>query len=248
MNEKNSTITLGDKDFATVKRIQIRLNLRGGGHIAEDGDFGLKTLQAIKAFQSSHLDKNGNPLNIDGEVGPLTWSCLFEIPITQNMATPPLIKELLKVAQNEIGVKEVPPRSNSGPRVEEYLKSVNLGPGYAWCAAFVFWCFKQASANLNCINPVLKTASCMVHWQKTKGMKITMEEASQNPDLIAPGDIFIIRRRGGLGHTGIITGISNGYIQTIEGNSNAFHSAEGEGVVALQRKIDTITAGFIKYI
>ena len=147
----------------------------------------------------------------------------------------------------EIGVKEVPPGSNGGPRVEEYLKSVNLGPGNAWCAAFVFWCFKQASSNLNCINPVFKTASCSNHWLKTKGLKITMEEAIKNPQLVSPGDIFIIRRQSGKGHTGIVTGIINGYIQTIEGNSNAFHSAEGEGVVALQRKIDTITAGFIKY-
>ena len=158
-----------------------------------------------------------------------------------------LIAEVLKVARNEIGVKEVPPGSNSGPRVEEYLKSVNLGPDNAWCAAFVYWCFKQASENLNCVNPVLKTASCMIHWQKTKGVKITVEDAINNPDLISPGDIFIIRRQGGKGHTGIVIGISNDYIQTIEGNSNSFHSAEGEGVVALQRKIDTITAGFIKY-
>jgi len=247
MGETKRTITLGDKDSSIVKRIQIRLNLKGVGPIPEDGDFGMKTLQAIKTFQSSHLDKNGNPLIVDGKVGPLTWVCLFEVPISMDIATTPLLTEVLKVARKEIGVKEVPPGSNSGPRVGEYLKSVNLNPGYAWCAAFVFWCFKQASTNLNCVNPVLKTASCMVHWQKTKGQKITMVEAIKNPQLVSPGDIFIISRKGGKRHTGIVTGINNGYIQTIEGNSNAFHSAEGEGVVALQRKIDTITAGFIKY-
>ena len=247
MNKPNRTITMGDKDYSIVKRIQIRLNLKGVGPIPEDGDFGMKTLQAVKAFQSSHLDKNGNPLIVDGKVGPLTWASLFEIPISHNIATPPLLTEVLKVARNEIGVKEVPPGSNSGPRVGEYLKSVNLNPGYAWCAAFVYWCFEQASVNLNCVNPVLKTASCMFHWQKTKGLKITMEEALQKPDLISPGDIFIIRRKGGKGHTGIVTGFTNGYIQTIEGNSNVFHSTEGDGVVALKRKFDTITEGFIKY-
>lgn len=247
MSEPNSTITLGDKDSAIVKQIQTRLNQKGFGPLTEDGDFGTKTLQAVKAFQQSHLDKYGNPLIIDGKVGTLTLLSLFDDTPTVAITSPPLVIEVLKVARKEIGVKEVPPGSNRGPRVGEYLKSVNLDPGYAWCAAFVYWCFKQASANLNCVNPLTKTASCMNHWQKTNGVKITMQEAILNPHLIEPGDIFIIRRRGGLGHTGIVTGISNGYIQTIEGNSNAFHSAEGEGVIALQRKIDTITAGFIKY-
>jgi len=247
MNETNRTITLADKDSAIVKQIQTQLNQKGFGPLIEDGDFGMKTLQAVKLFQQSHLDKYSNPLLIDGKVGPLTWSSLFDVTLHKDNISPPLIIEIIKVARNEIGVKEVPPGSNRGPKVSEYLKSVNLDPGYAWCAAFVFWCFKQASANLNCDNPVLKTASCLNHWQKTNGLKITIQSAIQNPDLILPGDIFIIRRKGGKGHTGIVTGISNGYIQTIEGNSNAFHSAEGDGVVALQRKLETITAGFIKY-
>jgi peptidoglycan hydrolase-like protein with peptidoglycan-binding domain len=96
MNEKNRTITLGDKDFAIVKRIQIRLNLMGVGPITEDGDFGMQTLQAVKAFQLSHLDINGNPLIIDGKVGPMTWTSLFDIPISQHIAAPPLLTEVLK--------------------------------------------------------------------------------------------------------------------------------------------------------
>jgi len=48
---------------------------------------------------------------------------------------PPLLALLLILARKELGVKETPPGSNRGPRVEEYLHSVHLGPGYAWCAA-----------------------------------------------------------------------------------------------------------------
>jgi len=247
MNEPNRTITLGDKDASIVKQIQIRLNQLGCSPISEDGIYGMETLISVKAFQQSHTDKYGNPLTVDGEVGPLTWSGLFDDSNPQEISSSPLLAEVLKVARKEIGVIEVPPASNRGPRVEEYLKSVNLGPGYAWCAAFVYWCFKQASLSINCVNPLIKTGSCMNHWAKTTGEKITMQEAVKNPLLITPGTIFIISRKGGMGHTGIVTGTGNGYIQTIEGNSNAFHSAEGEGVVALQRKIDSITAGFIKY-
>jgi len=160
---------------------------------------------------------------------------------------PPLLALLLILARKELGVKEVPPGSNRGPRVEEYLKSVHLDPGYAWCAAFVYWLFEQASASLNRVNPLPRTASCLDHWNKTRGEKITAQQVLADSTLIEPGDIFIIRKTGIKGHTGIVVGISDGYIHTIEGNSNSFHSAEGDGVIELQRKIESINVGFIRY-
>jgi hypothetical protein len=161
--------------------------------------------------------------------------------------TPPLLLTTLKIALHEVGVKEVPPASNRGPRVEEYLKSVRLSAGNPWCAAFVYWCFEEASARLNRVNPLPRTGSCMSHWNNTRGEKISARQALDNPDLINPGDVFIISLKGGKGHTGIVYDMCGGEIVTIEGNSNAFHSAEGEGVVQLQRKISSITAGFIRY-
>ena len=159
----------------------------------------------------------------------------------------PLITALLIIARNEIGIKEIPPGSNRGPRVEEYLKSVHLDPGFAWCAAFVYWCYEKACMGLNLANPLPATGSCLNHWNKTTGMRITSGQVLQNPALIKPGDIFIIRRNAWQGHTGIVTGIEGAYIKTIEGNANSFHSAEGDGVVELKRKIDSINVGFIRY-
>jgi hypothetical protein len=52
---------------------------------------------------------------------------------------------------------------------------------------------------------------------------------------------------GGKGHTGIVTSRNGGYINTIEGNSNDGGSREGLGVFTLERKITTITKGFILY-
>jgi cell wall-associated NlpC family hydrolase len=159
----------------------------------------------------------------------------------------PLLALLLILARKELGVKEVPPGSNRGPRVEEYLKSIHLGGGYAWCAAFVYWCFEQASAQLNRVNPLPRTGSCLDHWNKTHGEKITSKQAQANPALIQPGDIFIIRRNNIQGHTGIVVGVSAHLIHTIEGNTNAFHSAEGDGVIELHRDISSINVGFIRY-
>jgi len=160
---------------------------------------------------------------------------------------PPMLATVMTIARGEVGVKEVPPGSNRGPRVEEYLKSVHLGAGYAWCAAFVYWCFEQAAVSLNRVNPLPRTASCLDHWNKTNGIKISSQKAIEDPSLIEPGDIFIIKYRGIRGHTGIVVGISDDCINTIEGNTNIFHSSEGDGVLEQQRKIESINVGFIKY-
>jgi len=248
MNYPGRIITMGEQDSSIVKNIQNQLNQIGFGPLVEDGIFGPKTFDSVKAYQIYDIYRDINPSLIKeaGKVDQLTWESLtYAIFCVKNR--PPLIKEALRIAHNEVGVKEVPPGSNSGPRVNEFLKSIGLRGGYPWCAAYVYWSFDQASAKLNRVNPLPRTGSCMDHWNKTNGEKITYLQVLENPKLIKPGDIFIISRKGGKGHTGIIFSIYNDTLVTIEGNSNAFHSAEGEGVVQLQRKIQTINVGFIRY-
>ncbi|NWJ51197.1 MAG: CHAP domain-containing protein [Bacteroidetes bacterium] len=161
--------------------------------------------------------------------------------------TSPLLTQVLIIAHHEIGVVETPPGSNSGPVVNQYLNSVKLKPGAPWCAAFVYWCFEQASTRLNRINPLPRSGSCLYHWRKTKGSRITAAEAIGNPSLIEPGCVFIINLGKGKGHMGIVVSVQDGCIHTIEGNTNTSHSANGIGVFALERKIGSITGGFIKY-
>jgi peptidoglycan hydrolase-like protein with peptidoglycan-binding domain len=230
-----------------VKQIQARLNQLGYGPLAVDGLYGKVTILSVKAWQRQNFDQKGHPLTVDGKVGPLTWASLFPTPAITPEIPSPLLIQALVIARQEIGVTEVPPGSNSGPRVNEYLHSTNLGPGYAWCAAFVYFVFEQASAKLNRVNPLFKTASCLEHWKKTKGIRIDTAQALVNNKLIVPGSIFIIRFKYGMGHTGIVTDVHDDYIRTIEGNTNPNHSAEGLGVFELQRKIETITRGFIIY-
>jgi|SRR5215467_37405 len=42
-----------------------------------DGDFGPLTETAVKAFQTDFFDFDGNPLKVDGIVGPKTWTALW---------------------------------------------------------------------------------------------------------------------------------------------------------------------------
>ena len=247
MNYPLRVIKMGELDSSIVEQIQNRLNELGCGQIGVDGLFGKMTVNAVKAYQSRHCDLYGHPLVIDGRVGSLTWFGLFGGGISNLAALSPLQENVLDIAFKEIGVVEDPPGSNSGLKVNAYLSGVGLDPGAAWCAAFVYWCFGEATAKLNRVNPVTKTAGCLDHWRRTRGYKIAWKGAVDNPALIEPGSVFIMSRGGGYGHTGIVKSVVDGYINTIEGNTNKGLSAEGGGVFELRRKIASINIGFIKY-
>lgn len=53
--------------------------------------------------------------------------------------------KLIEIITREVGVKEDPAGSNSGPRVRVYQASTQLeGSGWPWCQAFVCWAAQQA--------------------------------------------------------------------------------------------------------
>lgn len=250
MNYPGRVIKRDEKDPKIVRAIQKQLNEKGCGPIDVDGEFGPQTTAAVKLFQTLYTDQNNNPLVIDGKVGPLSWASLFGNK-TVPVSPPPksdLIKLTLDFASGEVGVMEKPRGSNSGPEVDEYLASVGLGPGFSWCAAFVYWCFKEAAKKLDVRNPVYKTAGVLNHWNNTAGKKILSRDAFGNPALVKPGQVFIMSYGGGLGHTGIVEKVNGGFLTTIEGNTNDGGSREGIGVFRRTgRKINSINKGFIQY-
>lgn len=60
-----------------VKLIQKQLDKLGHGPLKDDGKFGNNTSKAVRDFQTKNKDLNGNPLDVDGKVGKLTWGVLF---------------------------------------------------------------------------------------------------------------------------------------------------------------------------
>lgn len=131
-----------------------------------------------------------------------------------------LIEKSLEIAASQLGVQEIPKNSNAGADVEKYLKSVKLGKGYSWCMAFVYWCVNEAAKSLNVTNPLVCTAGVLNEWNKVA----VDHKFTKNPQA---GDIFIMDFGKGAGHTGFVTSVGNGRIQTIEGNSNDDGSREG---------------------
>lgn len=157
-----------------------------------------------------------------------------------------------KILSLNRNVKEEPKGSNRGQMVSTYLASTGLGGGYPWCMAFVYYIFNELSKQLGQTNPLPKTAGVMNHWSTApKDVKITIEQAKADPNLVRPGQIFIMSRPGkGLGHTGIVIGVDpqKRTFTTIEGNTNDQQSGEGDRVGVNVRKLDSNTLmGFLDY-
>lgn len=130
----------------------------------------------------------------------------------------------LKVAISQLGVQEEPKGSNRGPQVDRYLASVGLGPGYSWCMAFVYWCFREAGV----ASALLTTGGVLRQWNERPKLRVTKPR---------PGDIFIMDYGKGLGHTGIVERVEGDQIHTIEGNTNDEGSREGFEVCRRVRPI-----------
>jgi len=250
-------LTIGDKDRASIRLVQERLNTVGCGPVDESGIFDKQTESAVQFFQARSVDSQGQSLKIDGVVGPLTWAALFGsagLPISIGEPASPLVKQALIVAATQVGVMEEPPGSNRGPQVDQYLISVGLDPeddSYPWCAAFVYWTFQQAAAYVGDENPCIQTAGVLDHWNKAGRSGITRlwaDDVQEDFSLLKPGLIFVISTGGGKGHMGIVEDFRDDRLVTIEGNTNLPGDREGVGVFRrTSRKLSDINKGFISY-
>jgi hypothetical protein len=151
-----------------------------------------------------------------------------------------LAESTLQIALSQEGVKEHPIGSNSGTEVNQYLKSVGLGPGNPWCMAFVYWCVNEAATAHKIKNPLVRTGSVQVQWVNT-----TLRKLPNRASGIKPGDIFVMLFKNGTGHTGFVEKIENGMVHTIEGNTNDDGSREGYEWARRIRPISSF-AGFIQ--
>lgn len=250
-------VKVGVTDQAVVRAVQRRLNDLGCGPIPVSGTFDSQTKSAVQLFQARSVDARGQGLKIDGVIGPLTWVTLFgsqTLPSIASIPVSPLVERTLAVAAAEVGVMEVPPGSNRGPRVDDYLESVGLDPSedsYPWCAAFVYWSFKKASTQQGDKNPCVCTAGVMDHWNKAGkagATRLTTKAVIDDFSLLKPGLIFVIDTGEGKGHMGIVEDFRDDRLITIEGNTNLPGDREGVGVFRrTSRKLSDINKGFISY-
>lgn len=256
MKYPGRTVKVGEADARIVAAVKRRLVAELGDAAAldpADPVFGPRTRQAVKLFQARHVDGHGRALKQDGEVGPLTWAVLFgDAAVVPPQPATPFLAEVLRVAAAEEAkpVREAPRNSNRGPDVEAYLRRVGLGPGYAWCCAFVYWCCDEAARGQGRTNPMVRTAGCMDHWRRAPShgaTRLAATDAAADPRRLRPGSIFVMDHGRGLGHTGLVEHVDGGWMTTLEGNTDASKTREGGGVYRLARKIVEVNRGFIAY-
>lgn len=139
-----------------------------------------------------------------------------------------LPEKTLEIAITQLGVREAPGNKNRGAQVEKYLAAVGLGPGYAWCMAFVYWCHLQAAEAMGRKVLMYKTGGVLEQWRQRKD-----KYRALSPQ---PGDIAIMDYGKGTGHVCIVLKVNeDGTIDTIEGNTNDEGSREGYEVCRRKR-------------
>lgn len=137
--------------------------------------------------------------------------------------------DVLTIARGEIGTKEQPSGSNRVKYNTWYYRKEVSGAGYAWCMAFVQWCYEQSGNSL----PLL-TASCgaLLRWYQRY-----QPECIIDVDCARAGDVVIFDFPGGAAtdHCGILEGIGKETVTTIDGNTGISGEANGGAVLRRTR-------------
>lgn len=119
----------------------------------------------------------------------------------------PVHEKALAAAKSQVGVREVPMGSNTGPMVRVYQNATFLGgSGWPWCAAFTCWVWERAGHPLP-----YKTASAygMLNWARGAGWVIPSKQ-------LTPGDMVVFNV--GSGHIGIFERWGGEVCHSIDGN------------------------------
>lgn len=157
--------------------------------------------------------------------------------------TPKLPNAIVLVAAAEVGVVEIN-GTNSGPRVDEYKAATWLNPklSWAWCAAFVCWVVREAARQTDTRftatfkRPRTAGAWDMENWSMAQDASTWTKKPHRND--IEAGDIVVFK----FSHIGfaISKPDANGYVKTIEGNTDVAGSRDGGGVFRKRRHVTQI--------
>jgi hypothetical protein len=124
-----------------------------------------------------------------------------------------------------VGIRER--GKNRGFWVERILQSIGLGPGYAWCAAFVSYCADLAEFSTG----PKRGRAAVRSWAEWAKEENRLGFSPQR------GDLVYKLNANGTGHIGVIIGAVNGRARTIEGNTDGGGSREGDGAYRRERMI-----------
>ncbi len=94
--------------------------------------------------------------------------------------------------------------------------------GYAWCASFVTWCLRQAKVSYTAATNAI-SCSVMMNWY----VRNDIYYPSDSDYTPIAGDIIMFSNSSSPSHVGLVLGVQDGKVYTIEGNNGgkvAIHS------------------------
>lgn len=147
------------------------------------------------------------------------------------------LKELLKIATDEIGVEESPPNSNKVKYNTWYYGREVSGPDYPWCMVFCQWVYNKAGVKL----PV-RTASCTTMLNEAKRVKRYYSGYH-----LKPGDLVLFDfKHTGINaqHCGIVESVNGTKITAIEGNTSTTNQTNGGCVMRRGRTANQVIGAF----
>lgn len=152
------------------------------------------------------------------------------------MSNSPAVQKIIDVATAEVGYHEGH-SGGSWNNVQKYSPAVpglEWSQGQSWCATFVSWV--AMTAGQSAIFP--RTASCDTAAAWFKGHK-------RWSDVPTVGAQVFYGTAADLTHTGVVVGFDAVNITTVEGNTNANGSREGDGVYRkVRRRRDAFVVGY----
>lgn len=147
------------------------------------------------------------------------------------------LKELLDLAEKQIGVSEQPPSSNNVRYNTWYYGREVMGSAYPWCMVFCQWVYNKVNIKLP-----IRTASCTEMMKAAKA-----NNAWVNNRHMRPGDLVLYNfdnNTANSEHCGIIKSINGIKMEVIEGNTSTSNDANGGKVMLRTRSINTALGAF----
>lgn len=141
---------------------------------------------------------------------------------------------VIQTATQQLNVIET--SKNRSIMIDIYNSNVGVVLGSPWCASFVSYVFD--------INHVINPHSAYSPDFAKKRDIVFIPKKNITPVIYA-GDVFTLyyTNLGRVGHTGIIEGVTkDGFLITIEGNTNNVGSREGDRVMRKKRDINKVYA------
>ncbi len=141
------------------------------------------------------------------------YQSLLDVSLTGNYRA-----DLVNVALSQVGYHESDEGDHSGSGIDSEQNYTEYGyfagcDGYAWCAAFVSWCARQAAI------PKKVIANSLVARAPYFGVPF-FDKAEYTP---LPGDIIFFANEGEeWSHVGIVLCTADELLYTVEGNSQDF--------------------------